>query len=125
MRLAPGVSHDASSDTGSKAHAEVPLCATTVIEPWQRERAPRVLNVLRERVQRMPELGERIHATGPGHFGYGERGIVAFVNEDRLRRILTRMLDENEILSPYGIRALSGTMTSIPTLSMSKARNTG
>ena len=36
-----------------------------------------------------------------------ERGIAALVNEDRLRRILTRMLDENEFLSPYGIRALS------------------
>ena len=45
--------------------------------------------------------------TGEGHFGYGERGMAALVNEDRLRRILTRMLDENEFLSPYGIRALS------------------
>jgi len=29
------------------------------------------------------------------------------VNEDRLRRILARVLDEKEFLSPYGIRALS------------------
>jgi hypothetical protein len=29
------------------------------------------------------------------------------VNQERLRRILTKMLDENEFLSPYGIRALS------------------
>jgi len=29
------------------------------------------------------------------------------VNPERLRRILTKMLDENEFLSPYGIRALS------------------
>ena len=29
------------------------------------------------------------------------------MNPDRLRRILSRMLDENEFLSPYGIRALS------------------
>jgi hypothetical protein len=35
------------------------------------------------------------------------RGILALVNESRLRRILSRMLDENEFLSPYGIRALS------------------
>jgi hypothetical protein len=32
-----------------------------------------------------------------------ERGILALVNESRLRRILSRMLDENEFLSPYGI----------------------
>jgi hypothetical protein len=55
----------------------------------------------------MPELRESIHVTGPGHFGYGDRGMAALVNENRLRRILTRMLDENEFLSPYGIRALS------------------
>ena len=55
----------------------------------------------------MPDLLDSIHATGPGHFGVGERGIMGLVNEDRLRRILTRMLDENEFLSPYGIRALS------------------
>ena len=55
----------------------------------------------------MPELRESIHATGPGQFGVAERGILALVNESRLRRILSRMLDENEFLSPYGIRALS------------------
>ncbi len=85
----------------------LPLCATTVIEPWQRERVPRVTSVLRERLQRMPELRESIHPTGVGHLGYGERGIIALVNPQRLRRILSRMLDENEFLSPYGIRALS------------------
>jgi hypothetical protein len=85
----------------------LPLCATTVIEPWQRERVPEVVNIMFERMQRMPELLQSIHPTGPGHLGYAERGIAALVNPDRLRRILSRMLDENEFLSPYGIRALS------------------
>jgi len=85
----------------------LPLCATTVVEPWQRERVPRTLEVVFERLRRMPELRDSIHATGPGHFGYSERSVIAVVNESRLRRILTRMLDENEFLSPYGIRALS------------------
>jgi len=85
----------------------LPLFATSVIEPWQRERTPRVTKILRERLQRMPELRKSIHATGFGHQGYADRGIAALVNEDRLRRILSRMLDENEFLSPYGIRALS------------------
>ena len=48
-----------------------------------------------------------IHPTGPGHYGVAERGVLALVNPDRLRRILTKMLDENEFLSPYGIRSLS------------------
>jgi Mannosylglycerate hydrolase MGH1-like glycoside hydrolase domain len=85
----------------------LPLCATTVIEAWQRERVPRAAKFLFERMQRMPELLQSVHVTGPGHFGYAERGMAALVNEDKLRRILSRMLDENEFLSPYGIRALS------------------
>ncbi len=85
----------------------LPLCATTIIEPWQLERMPRVANVLQERVQRMPELRNSIHATGLGHSGHANRDIAALVDEDRLRRILTRVLDEKEFLSPYGVRALS------------------
>ena len=85
----------------------LPICATTVIEPWQRERVPNMTKILQERLQRLPELRSSIHPTGPGHLGYGERGIAALVNPDRLRRILTRMLDETEFLSPYGIRAIS------------------
>ena len=85
----------------------LPLCAATVIEPWQRERVPRVAKILQERWRRMPDLRNSIHPTGKGHLGYGERGMAALVNPVRLRRILTRMLDENEFLSPYGIRALS------------------
>ena len=55
----------------------------------------------------MPELLESIHPTGPGHLGVAERGLIALVNPERLRRILTKMLDEEEFLSPYGIRSLS------------------
>jgi hypothetical protein len=85
----------------------LPLCATTMIEPWQRERLPRTMQALRERLKRSPELLRTIHPTGEGHLGYAERGIVALVNPERLRRILSHMLDENEFLSPYGIRSLS------------------
>ncbi len=85
----------------------LPLCAATVVEAWQRERVPRLVQHLRDRVERMPELLASVHATGPGHFGYAGRGIMALVNENRLRRILSRALDENEFLSPYGIRSLS------------------
>jgi len=85
----------------------LPLCATTVVEKWQRERVPAMTAAVFELMGRMPEIRDAVHATGPGHFGVAERGMIALVNEDRLRRILTRMLDQNEFLSPYGIRALS------------------
>jgi hypothetical protein len=85
----------------------LPLCATTVIEEWQRERVPRATAGFMARLRQMPELLESIHPTGPGHFGVAERGIIALVNQQRLRRILSKMLDENEFLSPYGIRSLS------------------
>ena len=54
----------------------LPLCATTVIEPWQRERVPRLVAHFTERVRRMPELMEGIHPTGARHRGYGDRGIL-------------------------------------------------
>jgi hypothetical protein len=85
----------------------LPLCATTVVEEWQRERIPEAMGFINERLRRMPELRETIHPTGPGHLGVADRGILALVNPERLRRILSKMLDENEFLGPHGIRSLS------------------
>jgi len=85
----------------------LPLCATTVTEKSQRERIPRAMQYLNERLRRIPELAMSIHPTGPGHLGVAERGVVALVNPERLRRILTKMLDENEFLGPHGIRSIS------------------
>jgi len=85
----------------------LPLCATTVVEPWQRELIPRTAAAYQARLRQMPALAKSIHPTGPGHFGVGERGIIALLNPERLRRILSKMLDENEFLSLYGIRSLS------------------
>ncbi len=85
----------------------LPLCAVTAIDPLQRERVPRLAAQMQQRLQQMPELRQSIHATGPGHLGAEGRGIIGLVSEDRLRRILSRMLDENEFLSRYGIRSLS------------------
>jgi hypothetical protein len=85
----------------------LPLCATTVVEEGQRERVPRVIESITQRVRQLPSLLQSVHATGKEHPGVSGRGIVALVNEQRLRRILSRMLDENEFLSDYGLRALS------------------
>lgn len=85
----------------------LPICATTVIEKYQRDRVPKATEQLKLRFSQIPDLTTTIHATGEGNYGFAKRGIFALVNENRLRRILTKMLDENEFLSPYGIRSIS------------------
>jgi len=56
-------------------------------------------------LSRHPELTHNIHlANQPGVRG---RFMLAILNEDKLRRVLSRMLDESEFLSDYGIRSLS------------------
>lgn len=85
----------------------LPFCAATVIEPWQRERIPRAMEGLFERLRRMPELATTMHPVGPAHYGVNDRGLLSVLNPERLRRVLSKMLDENEFLSPFGIRSLS------------------
>jgi hypothetical protein len=72
----------------------LPLCATVVTERAQREKMPKLVAQYQARLRQMPELLESLHPTGPGHYGVAERGIIGLVNPQRLRRILTRMLDE-------------------------------
>jgi hypothetical protein len=85
----------------------LPICASTIVEPWQREQVKGLATYLETRIKYAPYLIKSIHPTGRGHRGHGDRGILAIVNPERLRRILSRMLDENEFLGPHGIRALS------------------
>jgi Mannosylglycerate hydrolase MGH1-like glycoside hydrolase domain len=81
----------------------LPLCATTVIEPWERERVPKMVKVWGERSRRHPQLLQEIFYGR----GYADRGLMALMGPDRLRRILGYMLDENEFLGRHGIRAVS------------------
>ena len=68
-----------------------------------------------KRMERMPELLQSVHATGKDSLGVNDRGILALVSEQRLRRILTRMLDENEFLSPTAGPCRRGITSIIPT----------
>jgi hypothetical protein len=85
----------------------LPLCATTIVEKYQREQVPMLTNELLQRFGHPPVMGQMIHPTGPDHRGVAERGIFALVNPVRLKRILEKLFDENEFLSPYGIRSVS------------------
>ena len=83
----------------------LPLCAATVFEGELIERYPWVLDGVQEFIERfsdvLPELGH-LAATSPDG-----RRLLALVDEERTRRILSVMLDEGEFLGAHGIRALS------------------
>jgi Mannosylglycerate hydrolase MGH1-like glycoside hydrolase domain len=83
----------------------LPLCAVTVFEGELRAKYPETTQSLRRLISTRPELTAFIHdPTKPGCDG---RVMTSVLNESKLRRVLTKMLDENEFLSPYGIRSLS------------------
>ncbi|PID60086.1 MAG: glucosidase [Gammaproteobacteria bacterium] len=83
----------------------MPLIAATLIDNEVYTRFPTF-------VRRLEWLTDnRIHLTDAldtDHQGEDSaRHLLSFVSGDRLRRVLTRLLDENEFLSPHGIRSLS------------------
>jgi hypothetical protein len=83
----------------------MPLIAATVLDARVHTRFPQVVEGAIEFLSAHPAVAD---ALGSG-WHVGETGPVLFAlfDEQRLRRILSPMLDEAEFLSPYGIRSLS------------------
>jgi hypothetical protein len=55
--------------------------------------------------QSRPEVCAAVH--DPRKVGVAGRRLASILDETKLRRVLAKMLDENEFLSPYGLRSLS------------------
>jgi hypothetical protein len=83
----------------------LPLGAVAVFEEDILTKLPNFTKRAREFLMRHPELTGNLHM--PATPGISGRRMISPVNEAKLRRILSRMLDENEFFGPYGIRALS------------------
>jgi len=83
----------------------MPLAATTVLPADLRERLPRFFEEAQWFLEQHPHTASVL--TVPLEVGAGGSRILALVNPGKLRRMLGYMLDENEFLSPYGIRSLS------------------
>ena len=83
----------------------LPFCAVTVFEGKVSEKYPEVGPRTRAYLQARPALMAFIH--DPFQPGDKERRLCSILNETNLRRVLRIMLDENEFLSPYGIRSIS------------------
>ena len=82
----------------------VPLFSAQVIEPEQLARVPNFARRMRWFLDNRPELCRLV--TRQASDG-GKRQLLSLVSVERLTRVLHRMLDEREFLSPHGIRSLS------------------
>jgi hypothetical protein len=83
----------------------LPLCAVTVFEGGLLKRYPELIPRMKLFLDSHRDLTKFIH--DPERPGYADRKLGAILDENRLRRVLTRMLDEREFFSPHGVRALS------------------
>jgi hypothetical protein len=83
----------------------LPLCAVAVLTPGELAHVPDLLRRLGRFLRARPELTTNI--ADPTRPGFDDRRLLSVLDEGRLRRVLGRMLDESEFLSPYGIRSLS------------------
>jgi hypothetical protein len=83
----------------------LPLCAVAVFDGEFRKKYPAIMERFKNFLDARPELQQFIH--DPSKPGQGDRRLGAILNETKLRRVLVKMLDENEFLSPYGIRSVS------------------
>jgi hypothetical protein len=85
----------------------LPLVACEIIEEEVIERLPGFAKRMQWFLENRPDLGKRISCMQPkAHDGHVHR-LLAVPSRERLERILHYLLDENEFLSPYGIRSIS------------------
>jgi len=83
----------------------IPLFAVETLEPDLLDRVPEFKKRLEWFLENRPDLASlvsRWHEPGSG-----ERRLLSLLRGSRMKRLLVRMLDENEFLSDYGVRALS------------------
>ncbi len=83
----------------------IPLFAVETLEPEIIDRLPGFKRRMQWFIDNHPDVPEHIEMTQRS--ARGVRRLLSLVSRKQLKRVLSRMLDETEFLSPYGIRALS------------------
>ena len=83
----------------------IPLFAVLTIEPEMLDKLPNFKRRLNWFIENRRDLTNDVACMKtPGN---GERRLLAIAYRERLEKVLKLMLDENEFLSPYGIRSVS------------------
>lgn len=83
----------------------IPLFAVETIEPALLQELPDFAARMRWFMKNRPDLCGNIFELDV--LGEGRRQMLSVLNPTRLRQVLRRVLDEDEFLSPFGIRSLS------------------
>ena len=83
----------------------IPLLAVETIEPELLDQTPEFKRRLGWFLRNRPRLASLVSSWEEP--GVGHRRLLALVHGDRLQRVVRRMFDESEFLSPHGIRSLS------------------
>ena len=83
----------------------IPLLAVETLDPETMSQLPGFTRRMQWFIENRRDLTGSIASMTVK--GEGERQLLSIVTPDQLRVILKRMLDENEFLSPFGVRSLS------------------
>jgi hypothetical protein len=82
----------------------IPLCAVETLDSDLVDRLPRFKHRMQWFIENRPDFAQHLETQS---YDGGVRRFLSLVSRDRLKSVFRYMLDQNEFLSPYGIRALS------------------
>jgi hypothetical protein len=83
----------------------LPLCAVSVYRPEVVAKLPGFVERVKWINENRPELLANV--SHPGRPGAGGRFMLSMLSDEKLRRVLARMLDSGEFLGDHGIRSVS------------------
>ena len=83
----------------------IPLFAVETLEPETLQQLPNFRKRLEWFIQNRPDLRRNVACMETK--GMGANRLLAIASQDKLKRILQKMLDESEFFGDYGIRAVS------------------